>query len=396
MSHQLTPGAARDLAHRVMGDRAPFKLLFANITTNSQRFRDFLATETAQFDALGVVEHHVPNSKLLQWRKAWPRCWSLSLAAASASARSEFGTHGGAALGIKARLCTPPIPAAGSSPAKQFAKGDDWVLRLVRFRGITIAIIPLYLTAGVGMRGINVDKARAITLLVKLISVPFIIIVDMNMDPGQLLAGPFVALQAEVVLPEGVTSTCNGGGLIDYALISPSLRAAVRLEPFLKGPWSPHIGLQLTLDRCPRLLRARYLFRPQRLDTLPDREVDDSVHPNDEWQGLFVQANHEPDSHYWSPVPDPDIAYQPYWADTDPTATIALGATLAKWSSVSEQWLLSKKVLPENAKIEQFLGRGRQARFIEKDILPEQDVTCLGFHSKAAMWWSTLATRLAE
>ena len=175
------------------------------------------------------------------------------------------------------------------------------------------------------MKASNIEKSRELARRLKLLGTPFILIGDMNMGHGQLLSGPLATLDPAVVLPTGVDSTCKGGSLMDYAIVSTYFKAAVELRQVLDVPWRPHIGIEMIIDKRPLAITARFLFRPGRFDTLLD--IEDIVDgPNQICLKLNAAAREQPDSNFWKPEHDDKATFHHHWAHHNRAEANALGA----------------------------------------------------------------------
>ena len=167
--------------------------------------------------------------------------------------------------------------AAGERTMEEMT-GPDWAGVLLKLRGVTVLYTASYLTSGIGAGGTNVKKLASMMKKILELGLPFIIMADWNMQPDELRETGFLQQTGgEVIVPQGVRSTCNSGRLLEFAVVRTRLRPMVKsLKPMLHLPWSTHVGLRMQLSRAPRQAMVRQLCTPR---SIREKGGDDRTTP---------------------------------------------------------------------------------------------------------------------
>ena len=235
-----------------------------NVTEYGALAKDYIVRQTkaGNVQVMAFLETHIPEEKeagVKDWlQKA---TWRSIFATARATGKSEKGTHGGALVISRKHLhCT-------AFEEGRKGKGRDWAAIRVRVKGMDILYVAVYLTCGIGATGENILKIKEVMAFVMVTGLPFILVGDWNMSPEETLqAGWTQKLDAEVIVPKGVTGTCLTGSTLDYAIISKNLRPIVQIEAIMEGPWKKHCGIRTLVHKTPRVALARTICAPKRLD----------------------------------------------------------------------------------------------------------------------------------
>jgi hypothetical protein len=171
------------------------------------------------------------------------------------------GTHGGTLIGIRKYL---EFKILELEPAP----GRDYSVIGLRLRGMNVAIIALYLDDQKDhsvMQPSNVAKLTNLLVDIKALGLPFLIGGDLNLPPQTFaqLTTWLDDAEADIVAPPLVTCTSGRGRTLDYLLVSRSILPLVTdvgLDP--RASWSPHVGLEVSLDACPKAHKVRKLVQP--------------------------------------------------------------------------------------------------------------------------------------
>ena len=90
-----------------------------------------------------------------------------------------------------------------------------------------------------GLNGTNMKRLGQISEFLKLITVPFIVMADWNMEPSELMSVSWPTfVRGQIVTPKDATFTCSRGKgrLLDYAVVSNPLVPYFSLEVDLNSP----------------------------------------------------------------------------------------------------------------------------------------------------------------
>ena len=117
---------------------ASMRIKFGNVTKWGPRAWAYVADGLADVDGFAFVETHLnlTNSNKVA-SKLKLAGWRTRIAPATATGRSESGTHGGIIYGQRAHLAgfAPPLLHAREAPP------DQWAARIIRAKGADILFI---------------------------------------------------------------------------------------------------------------------------------------------------------------------------------------------------------------------------------------------------------------
>jgi len=129
----------------------------------------------------------------------------------------------------------------------------------------------VYLMDGVGLYRNNLEILHQIMALIRTIGLPFIILGDWNMTPTQLAGCTWLAdIGAAIETPRDteITCTAGNGSLIDYAVISISIKPLLECCEYIQHlPWGSHMGIRLKLSPELQHIKVRTLIQPWGLPT---------------------------------------------------------------------------------------------------------------------------------
>ncbi|CAK0816536.1 unnamed protein product, partial [Prorocentrum cordatum] len=248
----------------------------ASIKARAAEVKKFV--ESAPYDLMGMAEHHLSQVQCqgeerrlrnVGWRSE--ATWT----AATATGRSEKGTHGGTCWLRRATYATS-THLTGSLGKSAFHDAlRDTTVVLWRFHGVTFAFIVCYLDCSIGMAGTNSRKMHNIARIVKSLDVPWLLVGDFNATPAEMAkSGWLDVLRARVVTTEGVEVSCTSGKgrMIDYAVVPDSFRPFLsQVLPVQNLPWGPHIGLNILIRSRPASVFLRVPVLPVPL-VIPEGE----------------------------------------------------------------------------------------------------------------------------
>ena len=130
---------------------------------------------------------------------------------AAVSADGSSKDSGSVLLGLRG-LDWQQIPA-GTPGLITAQGGHDWTGMILRVKGNSLLLIQTYLTNGLGPAGENLSKMHEMELCIKALGIPFVMAGDLNMQQDELEYNGWASrLNAQVVTPRGVRSTCTNGG----------------------------------------------------------------------------------------------------------------------------------------------------------------------------------------
>ena len=306
-----------------------------------------------------IIDPILPRRALA--RKGMASAW------APATPTSAMGSSGGACLVAKSGVPCSFVAQSQDALVSQIPKAPsdqvDWVFGVCHAKGLSFALIALYLDCKVGITARNVLKLQSLGAFIRRLKVPVAVIGDWNVPSDVLLQSQWAELlDLEVVHPTDLELTCTtgGGSAIDYMLISRPLRRSV--ESFTRAkqsPWAPHIALSLRMSLEPKSLWIRSIFQPKAFPIeslqLPDggrRHISD-----EHWQcaDAFVPLPIAPD--YLSS----SVAYRAL-----PPSHVHLTNAYAEWSHRLETAILRAGApLPKPHK---FCGRARWPSYVSRRV----------------------------
>jgi hypothetical protein len=129
-------------------------------------------------------------------------------------------------------------------------QADVWIRKdiamgLLQLNGVTILVVNVCLTSGIGLTAENVVKLAFLTRLVNTFNVPFIMVGDWNMNPEELnKTGWLDKVNGRVMgPPAAIICTAGRGNLLDYAVVDLNAASMITsIEVDNAAVWKPHIG----------------------------------------------------------------------------------------------------------------------------------------------------------
>ena len=246
------------------GSSKALKLLFGNITCLGPQVWDWLNLQAdlhSKWHALAFVEHHLDNSGLHTARGRLARLgYRCTASIAKATGRSEAGTSGGAMVCPCNTLKVTALPETGPPGVWPLGRGNDWAASIVHLKGCSILLLVTYFTCSIGPSGANLEKMYEISMIIRRLALPYIVIGDFNATPQQLAASHWLEdIKAVVVTPGDVSYTCTSGKqrMLDYAIVHEDLQHAVKIQVNWNVPWKTHFGLEVAILAAPRALLHR-------------------------------------------------------------------------------------------------------------------------------------------
>ena len=216
------------------------------------------------FHLFGLVEAHKTLDHLESLKSKFSGYGrSCVLNPATLTGRSESGTHGGELMSARNDI--------------DFVKFQDHVLQqiindsgstlhfsggIVRFRIFSVVFVCLYLKCSVGMDDENTLRMEQVSILLKILGLPWIIYADFNMPSDEFYKSGWPQfLKAEVVTPKGATTTLKNtaGRVIDYCLVHRSILGVVNvLELNLVARSTPHCFSEFGASVKPKVYCGTY------------------------------------------------------------------------------------------------------------------------------------------
>ncbi|CAK0907452.1 unnamed protein product, partial [Prorocentrum cordatum] len=246
-------------------DRA-LHVLFANVTHFGEKVRHYV--QHTSFDIVGIAEHHLlGNATKIEAMKLRRQGWHSqhTWTPATPTGRSTTGTHGGTCWTARAGLLTSAhLPdATGKSVFQKNLK--DISVMIWRRKGVTLALICIYLDSGKGFENENASKMLQLTRVVKSFAVPWVALGDWNNTPEQFANTRWLQALGELLLPADSPFTCTSGKgrLIDYGVCSRNFFPLVKHFKVVRdAPSSPHLGLDLALAARPAAVNIQVPRQP--------------------------------------------------------------------------------------------------------------------------------------
>ena len=351
---------------------------FANYTEWGPKAEEYLDRQTMRDFHLHLgVETHLAGTSLRAARRARKkRGYRTYTCPADETGRG--GNSGGTWVMVQKHLSSHgALPGFQLQEGVPHTRGEQWTAAMVRVKGFDLVFIAAYLESGVGLNETNMRRLGQISEFLKLITVPFIVMADWNMEPSELLsvAWPSFA-KGQIVTPKGATFTCSKGKgrLLDYAVVSNPLVPYFSLELDLESPWKPHIGLKGTVGFEIEAAQSRIMLKPKHMETCQG--------PVWEWNHYLARAEQEVGS-VEPTYPVDSVAY-----------TNALSQKYALFSRAAELVLCDQASIGRES-ISRSCGRGNPTRF---RVGPSQPPTkpYSYTHDPASNYWAACHNRLSE
>ena len=276
-----------------------FGVIFANTTYWSSKAADYLQSKGVL--SFIAVETHVQGDCLKEaLNKLGSTKWRCCYAPPDRTVgqAGAEGSQGGAIAGIRPSVHHLNMPEAMAEQG-----GIDGVARSivphtagwqVTLQGATpILIMGAYHRGGL-QDGLMGDLARVTVNG----AVPFVYAADWNCSPQEVEESGWPAqLGAEVLCPSNVEATCimgeqDKGTMIDFVLVSRSLRPLLKVTALSDVPWSPYVGLHLAIQRAAQKHVIKTIPLPPRFRGAAAKPSDELS--NEEWRRCFEKKDDAP------------------------------------------------------------------------------------------------------
>ena len=353
-------------------------IYFANYTEWGPKAEEYLDREEQKaFHVHMGVETHLSGLALKKARRNRKKSGYKSYVC-PATDTGRGGNSGGTWVLVQKNLASH-----GALPGYQLvegvpqAAGEQWSAAVVRVKNFDIVVVSLYMESGVGLNDTNMRRLEQLAEFLKLITVPFLVLGDWNLEPSELesISWPHY-VRARIVVPENIAFTCSKGKgrLLDYAVVSYSLWPYFRLFPDLSSPWKPHMGLKATIEVGIYTVESRSQVKP--------RNLKQAQGPVWDW-GSYVEAARADLNEVGSTYPVDDVAHDQ-----------ALSNSYALFSRAA-QLLMCDQASVERGCVRGFLGKGMPAKF---RVGPSQSPTKTNryTHDPNSNNWAASLARLGE
>ncbi|CAK0800414.1 unnamed protein product, partial [Prorocentrum cordatum] len=243
------------------------KIYMRNITRWGPKVLEHLKSQWQAYDVVGLCEHHTgpadinnlgDNIAKAGWRPvispAMPRDHVLQ-AGTLIAAKRGLNAHSFSHLAAHASQCygtshgVQALSSLGSGPIDF----HDFSAVSVRTSWQQIVLVQIYLDHGIGVKGRNLRKLRALGGFLSAQAAPWIAFGDWNVEPNDLddWLEKVVGTQ---LLPENVevTSFAGEGRLYDFAVCAKDLAPFIRsVRSVMDGEWKAHAALQINIGLDP-------------------------------------------------------------------------------------------------------------------------------------------------
>ena len=148
--------------------------------------------------------------------------------------------------------------------ADQHEAGHHWSARILRTNKASILIAASYWPPGPEQEERCQQQRSVLAQVIRAHGLPYLLFGDWNQPPSELQESQCLWLEhikGHVVHPP-VAQTCSTGTgrVLDYVVCSDRLRHLLKLDVDMESPWSPHLGVEATLQVDPAI--AQYLAFP--------------------------------------------------------------------------------------------------------------------------------------
>jgi hypothetical protein len=205
-------------------------IFFANISSLSIKVHSFLTARRDRVDIAAFVEHHKFDLEAIgtQLRHSGFKCHG-SVTPPQTSIQSQ--NHGGELVAAKRHLHTTPVePSILTAIGRQTGVPLRLAARYVRLSGLTILTVAIYLWCSQHFSHANNLILEQLCLLQRLCRMPMVVVGDFNMHANEFESSGWPnRLKMAVLRPSNsqTTLTVGQGRLIDYALVSKTIRPLV-------------------------------------------------------------------------------------------------------------------------------------------------------------------------
>ena len=86
-------------------------------------------------------------------------------------------------------------------------------------QGTKLVVVSLYLTDGLGLAGLNIQKLSQLAAWLRLVARPWIVFADWNATPEQVGKWPYISETGQLLIPVATDITCTRGAgrILDFA-----------------------------------------------------------------------------------------------------------------------------------------------------------------------------------
>ncbi|CAE7728568.1 unnamed protein product [Symbiodinium sp. CCMP2592] len=241
--------------------RQPVRITCLNVTKWRKELASWIANLSPDLALLQETHLDAKDGSLLA---AHAGVFGYEVFQCPAVATGKGGNTGGLAILHRRHLDVSQITS-------HLVEGNGYQAAMFRVKGFDLYVVNVYLKSGEGFQSsTNAGIIASLLSFVRSIRGAFAILGDFN-DDFETLSSTHIGEEARAVWVGPGTSTCSGGGQIDFGLISNSLATCAAVQLDWNTPSRPHAALHWQLDvallhqKMPQLKG----FKPAQLDSQP-------------------------------------------------------------------------------------------------------------------------------
>ena len=324
-----------------------------------------------------------------------------------ASVTGFGGTHGGTSVLVDQRIKATHMSA---KPGTRDHLPDNLPYQnftpvVVSFGRLRLVVVSVYLRVGIGLEGENQRVLGDIAAWLSLVSLPWIVLGDWNVEPAVVRDSPWLTfVRGKVVTPSNTSFTCTSGQegrLLDYGVCSEDLEHQIISMVAVVSPWKPHMTLVLRIKADKGQVMVRRLATPRSTQveriTRVDLEQRVSVGPITKDHALWKVSEGIALQRKKQEVARGIMEQLPNRLDQ--VQTRRLGAKYAELITTAEIFhARTAEVGKERpGELEKYIGRAKGTIFAVKDrMLEPRKNKGLPTNSCFPMvqWWAMLTSRL--
>ena len=241
--------------------RHPVRIISLNVTKWRKELASWLASFTPDLALLQETHLEPKDSALLA---AHVGVFGYDVYNCHACATGRGGNTGGLAILHRKHLDVSQVTS-------HQVEGNGYQAVMFRVKGFDLYVVNVYLKTGEGFQSnINAGILASLLSFVRTIRGAFVILGDFN-DDLENLSNTNIGEEVRAVWMGPGTSTCAGGGQIDFGLIASSLAPCVTVQLDWNTPSRPHAALHWQLDVAAMHYRLPQLkgFKPAPLNPQP-------------------------------------------------------------------------------------------------------------------------------
>ena len=188
-----------------------------------------------------LVETHMQGEALIQRERMLARQgWKTISVEANKSERG--GTNGGF-------MIVHPISCHMHKVEHYMIEGCGWLAVQWQFDNWAIIVVLVYFKTGEGIQGqTNAQLWARLTTFTQHLQLPYVVIGDFNVEPGEVAATTIVEHMGGSLLATGQETTLQGSEL-DWSIVSKTLKPACRLQVQWEVPFKPHGMLMMSIEQ---------------------------------------------------------------------------------------------------------------------------------------------------